>query len=255
MKQRLFALTATVALMGSVTAAETVVDESKFSELEKMNVVLTDPVLTIRGAIEKPDSYILKLEARSANGGQFITAFLDKSSSELYMGTAYDKTGTALGFPFNSDYVKEGVSFSYGTGKKEIYLITDPECPYCARFAKAAEGKLAEYTVHVIFMPLSFHKKAPAMVEWIMMGKDAAEQKSRYDALLLKGSKDYAKNAKQPFVYSAEVKEKMAKAELATMELKVRGTPALYDANFKPLSQDKLLGIDPKSRKAKIRKK
>jgi len=249
MKAILLTVTATLALMNTLSAADTMLDESKFSELKKMNVVLTDPALTIRGAIEKPESYLLKLEARSRNGGQFITAFLDKSSLELYMGSAYDKTGTALGFPFDATAVKEGISFSYGTGKKEIYLITDPECPYCTKFAKAAEDKLADYRVHVIFMPLSFHKKAPAMVEWILQGKDDAQRKERYDALLLKGAKTYAQNAKKPFAYSTEIKKKMDKAEQATMELKVRGTPALYDANFKPLSQDKLFGTKPKARK------
>jgi len=243
-----------VACIKIMMAGEVFIPEDRYSELRKMNVVLSDPALTIRAVIEKPESYVLKLEARSRNGGQFITAYLDKSSSELYMGSAYDKTGNTLLFPFNEKYVKEGISFSYGIGKKEIYLITDPECPYCTKVAKAMEGKLAEYTVHVIFMPLSFHKKAPAMVEWILKGKDDTQRKTRYDALLLKGSTEYAKDLKQPFGYSAEVKEKMAKAELATMELKVRGTPALYDANFKPISQNRLLGIDQKSRKPKVRK-
>ena len=230
-------------------AAETFLSEGEFVALKKMNVVLTDPSLEIVGAIERPESYVLKLEARSPNGGQFITAFLDKSSSELYMGSAYDKKGAALGFPLMADNVTKGVSFSYGTGKKEIYLVTDPECPYCSKFAKSAEGKLSDYTVHVIFMPLSFHKKAPAMVEWILQGKDDAQRKTRYDALLLKGSKAYAKDVKQPFTYSAEVKEKMAKAELATMELNVRGTPALFDANFKALSPDTLFGPKQKTPK------
>ena len=152
-------------------------------------------------------------------------------------------------FPKDAKIVKEGVAFSYGTGKKEIYLITDPECPYCSKFEQAANGKLDDYTVHVILFPLSFHKKSPAMIEWIMMGKDDAEKKARFEEVMLKGSTKYTaliKDAKKPFVYSKEAQTYKGKSEAAAREMNMRGTPALYDAAFNPISQDEILKRDKK---------
>ena len=245
MHRILLTLAAAITLMTTLSATDLIVDQNKLQEIKTKNKVLQDPVLDILGAIEKPDSYILKIEARSPRGSQLMTAFLDKKTSELHIGSGYDKEGIALIFPKDAQVIKEGVAFSYGTGSKEIYIITDPECPYCTRFEKAVKGKLSEYTVHVIFFPLSFHKKAPAMVDWIMQGKDDAQKKEKFEEIMLKGSTQYQsliKDAKKPYVYSEAVKPVMKKMERAVLELNVRGTPAIYDANFNPVSQDQLLG-------------
>jgi len=244
MKQLLLTMTVSVILTSTLFATEMIMDTAKLSDLKKMNVVLQDPLLSIKGAIEKPESYILKLVAKSPRGSQNITAFLDKKTSELYIGTAYSKEGNAIKFPKDAKIVKEGVAFTYGKGKKEIYLITDPECPYCSKFEKAANGKLDDYTVHVILFPLSFHKKSPAMTEWIMMGKDDAKKRARFEEVMLKGSKKYTeliKDEKKPFIYSSEVQAYMKKSEETVRELNMRGTPALYDAKFNPVSQGEIL--------------
>jgi len=244
MNRILYTLTTTMILITTLNAGDLIVDKAKLQELKTKNKVLQDPVLTIKGAIEKPDSYILKLEAKSPRGSQLITAFLDKKTSELYMGTAYDKEGKAILFPKDAKVVKEGVAFSYGKGSKDIYIVTDPECPYCSKFEKTIAGKLDDYRVHVILFPLSFHKKAPAMVEWIMQGKDDAEKKEKFEELMLKGStkyKELIKDEKKPFVYSSEMQQHIDKSNKTAMELNVRGTPAIYDANFNAVSQDQLL--------------
>ena len=243
MKNKLILLGATAVLTSNLFAAQTMVDATKLQELKKLNLVLQDPVLEIKGAIEKPDSYILKLEAKSSRGIQKITAFLNKKTSELYMGTAYTKDGKSITFPKDVNIIKEAVAFTYGTGKKDIYLLTDPECPYCTKFEKAAHGKLDDYTVHVILFPLSFHKKAPAMTEWIMQGKDNAQRHERFEEVMLKGSTKYTelvKDDKKPFEYSDETKQYMKKSTSAFSELDARGTPALYDAKFNPITQDDL---------------
>ena len=234
-----------------LSANEVIVDQVKLAEIKKMNVLLQDPVLSIKGALEKPESYVLKLEAKSPQGTQNMTAYLNKKTSELYIGSGYDKEGKSMVFPIDTKIVKEGVAFSYGKGSKEIYLITDPECPYCGRFEKAAQGKLDDYTVHVILFPLSFHKKSPAMTEWIMQGKDDAQKRARFEKLMLHGSTDYSvliKDAKKPFAYSAEVKPYMEKSAKASRELNMRGTPALYGADFNPISQDEVLGSTVKEK-------
>ncbi|AKF24266.1 hypothetical protein YH65_01795 [Sulfurovum lithotrophicum] len=252
MKHILLYVVTGMMLAGILQASEVITDKTKLQEIKKANAVLQDPVLTIKGAIEKPKSYVLKLEAKSPRGSQKLTAFLNKETGDLYIGSGYDKEGKEIVFPTDAKIVNEGVSFSYGKGSKDIYLVTDPQCPYCGRFAKAAEGKLDNYRVHVILFPLSFHKKAPAMVEWIMQGKDDTEKKERYEQVMLKGSTEYKsliKDEKKPFVYSSKAKEKMDASKKAAVELDLRGTPAIYDANFQPVSQQILLNPTTKERK------
>lgn len=244
MSKILLVLLSNIALVATLNAIEIITDTSKLQELQATNKVLQDPVLHLTGAIEKPHSYILKLEARTPNGSQLVAAFLDKKTSEIYIGSAYDKNGQPITFPKDVNAIKEGVAFSYGSGSKDLYIVTDPECPYCSRFEKAVAGKLGDYRVHVVLMPLSFHKKAPAMIEWIMQGKDDAERKKRFEELMINGSTAYQtfiKDPKKPFVYSESVGETMKKVNRATMELNVRGTPAIYDANFNPVEQGQLL--------------
>jgi len=252
MNRTLITFVTTITLMTTLNATNLIVNQNKLQEIKTKNRVLQDPVFHMIGAIEKPNSYILKIEARSPRGSQLLNAILDKQTNELYIGSAYDKEGNAILFPKDMQAIKEGVSFSYGKGSKEIYIVTDPECPYCTRFEKAAAGKLDDYRVHVILFPLSFHKKAPAMVEWIMQGEDDVQKKKRFEEIMLKGSTQYQeliKDVKKPFVYSEAVGKTMQKMNKAILELNVRGTPAIYDANFKPVSQDKLLNIGAKGSK------
>jgi len=243
MKRSLLTLATILLFLSTLQATEIITDKTKLQEIKTKNKVLQDPVLEIKGVIEKPDSYILKLVANSPRGSQLLTVFLDKKTSELYIGSGYDKDGRAILFPKDAQTIKEGVAFSYGTGSKEIYIVTDPECPYCTRFEKSVHGKLSDYTVHVIFFPLSFHKKAPAMVDWIMQGEDNTIKKERFEQVMLKGSTAYSsliKDANKPYVYTEAVRPAMKKMEAAVLELNVRGTPAVFDENFNPVSQDQL---------------
>jgi thiol:disulfide interchange protein DsbC len=243
MKRSLLIFTTFLLFLNTLHATEIITDPTKLQEIKIKNKVLQDPVLYMLGAIESPNNYILKIEARSPRGSQLLNAILDKKTSELYIGTAYDKEGKMIMLPKDAQAITEAVSFSYGQGSKEIYIVTDPECPYCTKFEKSVHGKLDEYTVHVVLFPLSFHKKAPAMVEWIMQGKDDAQKKQRFEEVMLKGSTQYQaliKDATKPFVYSAALAEQMKKVDRAVMELNLRGTPAIYDANFNPVSQDQL---------------
>ncbi|MDQ7047838.1 MAG: thioredoxin fold domain-containing protein [Sulfurovum sp.] len=238
-----------ITLMSTLNGVDIIVDKEKLKEIKTKNKLLQDPVFTIKGAIEKPESYILKIVAKSARGSQLINAILNKKTSDIYIGSAYDKEGKIISFPQDAKTIKEGVAFSYGMGSKDIYIVTDPECPYCTKFEKAVAGKLKDYRVHMILYPLSFHKKAPAMIEWILQGKDDAEKKERFEELMLKGSRKYTaliKDAKKPFDYNPSTQAYIAKSKQASMELGVRGTPSIFDGTFKPLEQGKLLKIKAK---------
>ncbi len=122
MRRIILALTTIFILSTILMGTETLLGSSKFPELKKMNAVLQDPVLTIKGAIEKPESYILKIEARSPQGSQLITAILDKKTSEIYIGSAYDKEGNAIVFPKTRKPLKRVCHFLMEKGVKTFTL-------------------------------------------------------------------------------------------------------------------------------------
>ncbi len=224
-----------VCMFVTVNAADIKLDTAKLKEIKESTKVLQKPNFQIVNGIDKGSIYFLKVKATSKRGSRIFETFVDKQTGIVYFGSAFDKEGKPLMFPKDTKIIKEGISFSYGTGKKEIYLVTDPECSYCNKFEKAAEGKMNDYTVHVIFYPLPFHKKAPAMVEWIMQGKSDAEKKERLSQIALKNSTEYQtliKDTKKPFKYSTETQKSVDRSLKAVQELGTRGTPSTYDEKF-----------------------
>ncbi|MBN2824484.1 MAG: thioredoxin fold domain-containing protein [Campylobacterales bacterium] len=232
-----------VGLLSFVSANEPAqLDSKTLEEVKKSNMLLSVNHISIQSGTDLGAVYYLKVLATSPQGDKELShVFYDKTTKSIYIGQGFMVDGTPLSFKKDAKVVKEGVSFSYGKGKKELYVITDPQCPYCVKFQKAMEGKLDDYTVHVILFPLSFHKKAPVMIEWIMQGKDDSEKQKRFNAMLLNDSKDYLTLDKANFKYSPTVEEKMKKSTLAFSELEARGTPAVYDADFKPFNWSALI--------------
>ena len=119
MPKNFFILLVSIVLTMTLNAADIIVDQQKLQEIKTKNKILQDPILHLAGVIEKPESYILKLEARSSQRSQLITAFLDKKTDELYIGSAYDKEGNPITFPKDVNAIREGIAFSYGKKGKD----------------------------------------------------------------------------------------------------------------------------------------
>lgn len=222
-------------LITRMNAGEAKLDLVQLKEIGKSVKILNKPNLKIISGIDRGSIYFLKVKAISKRGNRVFDTFVDKQTGFVYFGSAYDKEGNPIMFPKDAKVIKEGVAFSYGTGKKELYLVTDPECPYCVKFEKAAVGKLDDYTVHVIFYPLKFHKNAPAMIEWIMQAKSDAEKQERITQITLKNATEYKaliKDEKKPFKYTSKTQKVVNKSLKAARELGARGTPTTYDEKF-----------------------
>jgi len=252
----LFTTLTLVAVTSQINATQTKIDSSKLAEIRTMNKMLQKPNLQIEDALDLNNVYLLKMKAKSQRGSQQLTAFVDKNTSRVYFGNGFEKDGSLISFPANPDLVKSGVSFSYGNGKKEIYLVTDPQCPYCIRFEKEMDGKLDDYRVHVLLYPLPFHKKAPAMTEWILGAKSDAEKHTRFKEIMSGKSKEYAaliKDKKKPFHYSAKIQTLVTKAKKAVEELGARGTPMVFDSAFKQVPRSALLKKTPDTNSSVVR--
>ena len=185
------------------------------------------------------DFYVVKLSANGGSEVYYVT--LDKKYT--VSGNVIDNSkGSYLVPPANKKIVDNGVVFTFGKGKKDIYVVTDPECPFCRRLERE-KGKYLEehYRIHVIFMPLvNIHKDAVPMIYYILAGKTKAEQIKRFKEVL-KGS-----NAWKNYHPTKEEKEKfnkiIVKSIQAANELGASGTPSVYNDKLKPIDNWKKIG-------------
>lgn len=222
----------------------------KLKEIKASIKSLQNPSLRIKKGKDLKTVYFLQLEVKGPKGSRNIEGFVDKTTGALYLGGGYDKDGKKFTFPANLKLVKDSVAFTYGTGKKDLYLVTDPECPYCKKFYIETEGKLSDYKVHVIFMPLAFHKEAKPMTNYILAGKTEKEKYERY-ASIMTGGTDYKKLKIEGNVLSDYLK----KSNKAVSELGARGTPSTFVGDdLKAFPWPQLIAAKPAVKVEKVEK-
>ena len=188
-------------------------------------------------ATKKDDFYVIEIDTPRGAGLLYVTT--DKKYTII--GRVIDKNGKPLlpNFPKNAEIIKKGVMFTFGKGDKDIYLVTDPECPFCRMLEKQKKDILSKnYRVHVILMPLSFHKHAKAMSYYILAGKTDEERAKRMREVL-EGSNAW-KNFHPTKEEIKKFNEELAKSKKAAIELGARGTPSIYDKNFNPINWSKI---------------
>jgi thiol:disulfide interchange protein DsbC len=132
--------------------------------------------------------YYLKVE----RAGRYFDFFWDKDKNAFFNTSVfltYDGKVIKVPIIIDADLVKKVVAFTYGKGTKELYLVTDPQCPFCKRLEFNKGEKLAEhYKIHTVLFPLSFHDRALPLVQWILKAKTDKERRER----MLKAMKDDA---------------------------------------------------------------
>ena len=185
----------------------------------------------------KDNFYIIELDTPRGKALIYVT----KDKKYTIIGRVLTKNGRMLlpNFPKNAKIIKNGVMFSFGEGKKDIYIVTDPECPFCRMMEKQKKDILKKnYRVHVILMPLPFHKDAKAMSYYILAGKTDKERAKRMSETL-EGSNAW-KNYHPTKEEIKKFNEELQKSKKAADELGARGTPSVYDSNFNPIPWPKL---------------
>ncbi len=185
----------------------------------------------------KDNFYIIEIITPRGKGLIYVT----KNKKYTVIGRVLKKNGEMLvpNFPKNAEIIKKGVMFTFGKGNKEIYLVTDPQCPFCRMMEKEKKGLLAKnYKVHVILMPLPFHKYAKEMSYYILAGKTDKEKAKRLQNVL--GGSNEWKNFHPTKEQIAQFNKELTRSKKAAMELGAQGTPSVYDKNFNPIAWPKL---------------
>ena len=190
------------------------------------------PGINVKKGIDQGQFKQIELEVVGPKGPQQFEVFVVNNVKAIFAGNAYNENGAKFNLPINEAAIKEGIGFKIGNGPEVVYLVTDPECPYCQELEKKMSKEMySKYTINIIPMPLSFHKNAKPMLNWILAGKDEKEKGERLHAVMAKGDKSYE-------TYTP-TKEELAKNEAlfekgykAANELKATGTPSIFNDKF-----------------------
>jgi len=241
MKKILLSVGLIVSLFGSdkILKKEETINLLKLTPIYYRVKSQLDKEIKLKG-VEQKDFYILTLQTPEGSGNIFIT----KDKKYTILGNIFDNKKHNVLTPHykvNKEIVKKGILFSFGEGKKDLYVVTDPECPFCREFEKKAKNSklMKDYKVHIIFLPLSFHKHSKAMIYYILSADNEKEKIERFHKTL---SGD---NSWKKFTPTKEQKEKIDKeiklSKKAAAELGVQGTPSFYDSEFNEIDRAKLI--------------
>jgi thiol:disulfide interchange protein DsbC len=227
----------------SLFASDKVIPQDKLQNILKHSIISNDLNTRFKDAkfrgVQKGDFYIIEVQAKRGTARFFMT----KDLKYTILGTVLDnntKRPLVADFPAkefkgNKEVVKNGVMFSFGEGEEDLYVVTDPECPFCRKFEKLAQkaNLTKKYKIHIIFLPLPFHKHAKDMIYYILSAKTDKEKAKRFKETLT-GSEEY-KTIKLTSAQKEKIDKELQKSLKAVEELGARGTPTFYDKNLKEI--------------------
>jgi thiol:disulfide interchange protein DsbC len=227
------------ALVGSLLLTSTYAKEASLptKQFENINLFKNKNIpFSVKEAYDRGDFFHLKAKI----GGNIQELFLSKDKKYLLFGKAFDaNSGDELIIPVDMNSYAKDAGMTYGTGKEEFFVFTDPECPYCKKFESFWPKVAKNVKLNVFFFPLSFHKNAKDMSLYVM----SQDPKKRYDAL--KNLTAESKELKDAKYTTSELKELEKRLEVQMKianDLGVRGTPAVYDKDGRPVQWPAILG-------------
>lgn len=232
-------LMATTCLMAAGTP-------KKVKDFSDMNFFKNKGV-TIINSMDVDGLSVVSTMVETPKGPQKINVFVTKDRKNVIVGAGYnDKTGEPLMVPIHMEQYKSQAAMTIGTGKKDIYVFTDPECPYCQKMEKDVLENIStkDYTVHVFLFPLSFHQHAEAMSLYILSQQDnVGKIKALRD--ISNGSQDFL-NASFTEAQRATLKETLEKQKSVAKDLAVTGTPSVFNSVGVPVNWTTLISGDEK---------
>jgi len=135
--------------------------------------------------------------------------------------------------------LNNAVMFKCGTGKKKIFIFTDPDCPYCeAFFSKLGNEFLKKYQANIILLPLSFHKYANKKSAYILSAKTNAEKCERFFNVIKGKDNNFLK---EDNTITPKIQKILQKGKNIAINLKIQGVPTVLNANGIEISRRNII--------------
>lgn len=195
-------------------------DIQKFQNLP----ILKNANASILKAYDMGSLYIIK----TSLGGKVQDIFLTKDTKHLIAGNVLDSnTGERVSLPTDISATLGKEAFTYGSGKDEYILFTDPECPYCKRFESYFPQIEKNVKIRIFFFPLNFHKNAKDISLYVMSQKTKEARESAFFNTTA-SSKEF-KERNIPATELKKLETKLQEQLAIARDLGVRGTPTIYN--------------------------
>lgn len=219
-------------LLAAVAAAGLSLQAAPMSEKEiKQLNFFKNQQLAINGTKQVGGLTMVSINAQTPRGTQRISVFITPDKKHIIVGEGFvDATGEQIAVSLDMSGFAKQAAYTIGSGKKELYVFTDPQCPYCVQLEREVLSGLSkkEYKIHYFFYPLrQIHPDAEAMSLFVMSQKTAAEKAEALGAMIA-GSKDY-KNHKMDAQSKAILLKELQAQEKIADRLGVSGTPSVFD--------------------------
>lgn len=128
-------------------------------------------------------------------------------------------------FSNDKKLVNDATAFTFGNGKNEVLIVTDPECPFCKNLSKDKNDKFKNYKINIVLVALPYHKKAKQMISYILSAENNSGKYHRYKEIMLEDDTSY-KNFKTD---SSLVENYLKKSMLVVKNLGIDRVPAVFD--------------------------
>jgi thiol:disulfide interchange protein DsbC len=197
--------------------------------------IIKENGIVIEEAYDNGSLYHLKISAGQKRGEMFVT----KDMGSVIFGEGYNtKSGDKYHIPVNVAPFLSQSAFTYGEGKDEYLVFTDPQCPYCVKFENNWEAIKSKVKFHIFWFPLGFHHDAKSMIYHIM----SQPKEKRFETLrkISKGSLAYKNTTLTP-AQQKEYDKVLAKHLEFASKLSVQGTPATFTKDGVPIVWPKII--------------
>jgi len=147
MKKKLLGLLALATSMFAMTAEQ-------LNEYKQNKMFNSNNVTFVKGVML--DKEFAQIKGYSVNNYGYSPVNIITNKKIVIFGKAYDaNTRLPMNLQMDYDEFKKDAAYTIGTGKKEIMVFTEAECPYCKNFDPHLEKLKDEYTIYVYMFPLN----------------------------------------------------------------------------------------------------
>lgn len=144
-------------IIGSIVVASSMfaMSQAELDSFRHNELLKGDNIKFIAGKKINKDFALIKGYVKSERGIAPVKIITD-NNIVIANGVVYDAKSKQR-ITIDIDYKKhlKDEAFTIGNGKKDLFLFSEPECPYCVRFEdELSKFKKDEYKLHVFMFPL-----------------------------------------------------------------------------------------------------